>query len=76
MRAQRRDVGGEAPGEIIIAIGSPGTTRSSTKTMTATPDQGDRRHAETMQQRWPSCAPHFGYGSASHSRSRSLIRLC
>ena len=28
---------GEAPGEIIIAMGSPGTTRSSTKMMTATP---------------------------------------
>src|SRR5208337_5518070 len=27
---------GEAPGEIIIAIGSPGTTRNSTNTMTAT----------------------------------------
>ena len=26
-----------APGEIIIAIGSPGTTRSSTNTMIATP---------------------------------------
>src|ERR1700730_14875417 len=28
---------GEAPGGIIMAIGSPGTTRSSTKTITATP---------------------------------------
>ena len=28
---------GVAPGEIIIAIGSPGTTRSSTNTMIATP---------------------------------------
>ncbi len=28
---------GEAPGEIIIAIGSPGTTRSSTKIATPTP---------------------------------------
>ena len=26
-----------APGEIIIATGSPGTTRSNTKTITATP---------------------------------------
>ena len=28
---------GVAPGPIIMAIGSPGTTRSSTKTITATP---------------------------------------
>ena len=30
---------GVAPGEIIIAIGSPGTTRSSTNTMIATPSK-------------------------------------
>src|ERR1700712_3692053 len=29
---------GVAPGDIIIAIGSPGTTRNSTKTMSATPN--------------------------------------
>ena len=28
---------GPAPGEIIMATGSPGTTRSSTNTTTATP---------------------------------------
>jgi hypothetical protein len=28
----------EAPGGIIMAMGSPGTTRSSTKTITATPN--------------------------------------
>ena len=49
-RAAPRYRAAEAPGEIIIAIGSPGTTRNSTNTMTATPEQGDRRHAEPLQQ--------------------------
>src|SRR6516225_4796528 len=39
---------GEAPGEIIIATGSPGTTRSSTKMMIATPT----RVIAAMARRW------------------------
>src|SRR3984957_10703174 len=39
----------EAPGGIIIAMGSPGTTRSSTKTITATPNRvGGTRTSRLM----------------------------
>src|ERR1700676_1770500 len=40
---------GEAPGEIIMAIGSPGTTRSRTKTMMHTPNNvGGMRTSRLM----------------------------
>src|SRR5580704_4258860 len=39
----------EAPGGIIIAMGSPGTTRNSTKTITATPNRvGGTRTSRLM----------------------------
>src|SRR5882757_3075736 len=40
---------GEAPGGIIMAMGSPGTTRSNTKTITATPTRvGGMRTSRLM----------------------------
>src|ERR1700733_14306214 len=68
-----------APGGIIIAIGSPGTTRSSTKTITATPTSvGGMRTSRLMisPPRILVCPVFALLGRRDQLRKDHAVRLC